>query len=94
MAMDINVNTLNFNSSGWYLYCANGYLFSQEDAGRAYATGVNNGSEVEVIFDQREREISFAIDGTNQGVAFTNLPEGDLYPAADIFSICTLELLD
>jgi len=80
------VNGLNQTSCGWYLYCHEGTLCSQQgDSYRAYATAIGNGSVVEVVFDAQKREISFTIDGVSKGVAFSNLPQGDFYPAVGIW---------
>ena len=85
MAIFIDPNGQNYNQRGWYLYVNNGTLYSQQgDNNRQYATAVNNGSVIEVVFDVTQRNMSFVIDGVNKGIAFNNLPVQDLFPALDI----------
>jgi len=75
----------NFNKRGWYLYCADGSLYSQGGiSNRSFASAIMNTSVIEVMFSRERREISFVIDGVNKGVAFTNLPPQDLFPTLEI----------
>jgi len=96
MASTIQQNSSNYNARGWYLYGSNGTLYSQQgDSSRYYCgNGLNNGSVIEVLFDQTAKTISFAIDGVGKGVAFSNIPNGDIYPALDMYDqSSSLEIL-
>eukprot|EP00298_Acanthocystis_sp_HF-20_P017132 c21673_g1_i4.p1 GENE.c21673_g1_i4~~c21673_g1_i4.p1 ORF type:complete len:106 (+),score=31.51 c21673_g1_i4:1-318(+) len=77
----------NFRTCGWYLYCGNGNLYSQNrDEGREYhGSGLKVGQIIEVKYDKENERISFVIDGVDRGVAFDNIntQKLDLYPAFD-----------
>jgi len=88
MALNIKVESLNYDSSGWYLHGRDGTLYSQQgDFSRPYATILNDQSEIAVLFDHEKRQISYVIDGINKGIAFSNIPPGDLYPALKIYGV-------
>jgi len=81
-----NVNSANYNICGWYLYIQNGTLHSQQgDKSRLYSnSGIQNGSIIEVLYDEIKNTISFVVDGTNKGIAFTINTNDPIYPALDI----------
>ena len=49
------------------------------------ATTIRNGSVIEVLYNKRMGQISFIVDGVDQGIAY-NLPDLDepLYPAVNL----------
>jgi hypothetical protein len=95
MAPTVLPDSLNFNQRGWYLYCYNGGLWSKNDNGCLYASAVNNGSVIEVVFDESTRTLSFVVDGIHKGVAFSNLPIQDIYPALEILDEnSSVEIID
>jgi len=85
----INVNGTNYSSNGWYVHGGKGQLYSQfGDTGRHYyGNALNNNDTVEVKFDKTNKNISFTINGTDRGIAFTNVNMSgeDLYPCLEFF---------
>jgi hypothetical protein len=85
----------NYNLCGWHFNCYNGTLWSKNVNGRSYASAVNNGSVIEVVFDESTRTLSFVVDGIHKGVAFSNLPIQDIYPALEILDEdSSVEIID
>jgi len=85
-----DVNEKNHYKCGYYIFLKSGYSYSELDEdmnGHPYRNAtIENGSIIEVLFNQDRREISFSVDGTNHGVAFT-IPQPltePLFPAVDI----------
>eukprot|EP00298_Acanthocystis_sp_HF-20_P017135 c21673_g1_i7.p1 GENE.c21673_g1_i7~~c21673_g1_i7.p1 ORF type:complete len:106 (+),score=35.18 c21673_g1_i7:1-318(+) len=77
----------NFRTCGWYLYCGNGNLYSQNrDEGREYhGSGLKVGQIIEVKYDKENERISYVVDGVNCGVAYENINNEklDLFAAFD-----------
>jgi hypothetical protein len=50
-------------------------------------------TRIGILYDARQRTVSFLKNGINQGVAFTNIPSG-LYPSLDLwFQAGTVDIL-
>eukprot|EP00811_Abedinium_folium_P005968 NODE_15492_length_1047_cov_6.148913.p2 GENE.NODE_15492_length_1047_cov_6.148913~~NODE_15492_length_1047_cov_6.148913.p2 ORF type:complete len:135 (+),score=24.43 NODE_15492_length_1047_cov_6.148913:345-749(+) len=80
-------DSLNFNSSGWFLNCHTGLLHSGfGDRGRNYVSALKEGDLVKVVYDRAMASISFLVNGLEQGVAFTTVDNlnGPLYPCVEI----------
>ncbi|EFC46359.1 predicted protein [Naegleria gruberi] len=86
----------SFSKCGYYLYCANGNLYSQRRDGRdVYVNSrIIDGSIIEC--ELKDGNISFIVNGTNYGIAFKDIPHAPILCPA--FCLCdggsTIELLD
>eukprot|EP00954_Amorphochlora_amoebiformis_P008669 674861-Amorphochlora_amoeboformis.AAC.1 len=86
--VDATAYTLNVNSSlgtcGWAITCDRGKLvkYCKEKQKGFYATRATFGANdlVRVTVDMKKRELSYAINGRDLGVAFNDIPE-EVYPA-------------
>jgi len=82
---NINPNSFNYTTCGYYIYSGNGQLYSMKgDIGKPYhgkQIGVN--SVIQVHYTPTSQSIHFVIDGTVLPVAFTGV--GDVYPCVDFF---------
>ena len=86
-------DTSNFKTCGWFIHVASGNLFSQDGiVSKAYGTAILVGSVVTVIHDTIQRHIEFQVNGKSLGVAFTNITNGKLFAAADIFDVYRAKL--
>ncbi|EFC35210.1 predicted protein, partial [Naegleria gruberi] len=93
----ININGSNYNSCGYYLYCAgNGYLFSERgDSCKSYINSrIVDGSIIEC--ELRNGNISFKVNDKDYGVAFSEITnENELYPAFNLANVdCTFEFIN
>lgn len=91
----------NYNSSGYFLNCWEGVLYSLKDSNRVYLNqNIDEGAVVEGRYDSHAGTISFSVgrDGNMKdcGVAFVNVsPEGGLWPCVDFANgNDSVELLD
>ncbi len=86
----------NFGTCGWYLYCCNGNLYSQNgDLGTPYMDQLcfKDGTVIGVKLSD-SGELSFSVNEVSHGVAFRGLPTDELYPAFDMYnSRCEFEFL-
>jgi hypothetical protein len=87
-------NGQNYHRCGYYLYLASGTLYSGHgQSGARYTQSINNGDILTVTYDATSRQISFAQNGQQLGVAFNDVAPG-LFPALDIHGpAATLTLL-
>ena len=77
-----------YNQAGAYmLYCQDGALFGSGKSYTAYAQKVTVGSTVRCVRDLAAGTISFVVNGVNKGVAFTDVPPGDLYAVVDLYYV-------
>ncbi len=76
----------NFKTCGWYMYCAEGTLYSQDGEGNnTYIVDQACNANGTVIGVQLENgELSFSLNGVDMGVAFRGLPV-DVFPAFDMY---------
>ncbi len=84
----------NCVTCGWYLYCYNGNLYSQNsDQNRHYiGRACNRNGTVIGVKLSYTGELSFSVNGEDKGVAFRGLPNRGLYPVVDLFdSYCEVE---
>lgn len=85
----------NFNSSGWYLSCQSGEVYSQGDdctGNRTYTQACNTAGTV-IGVKLKNGELRFSVNSIDKGVAFLGLPN-DVFPAFDMFERgCEFELL-
>lgn len=88
-------NGASYARCGWYLYTHNGAMFSQGGtADRNYVSGrVKAGSVVTCILDQ-ERNIELEVNGHSWGVAFANVPQGEVFASLCVLSSSRLWLVD
>ena len=78
-------NSENFRSSGWYISAHTGAVFSQDsDLRRKYTKPIQQGDIITAIFDPKQKEIRFSINNEDQGVAFVDVTEEELYPTIEI----------
>jgi len=84
----------NHDRCGWYIYAYNGTFYGQSNGGaRDYGSAIQNGSEIEVLWNGSS--ISFSIGGKNLGVAFSGIPQQELFPAVNIYdSKASLQLIN
>lgn len=65
---------------GWYIFARTGTLYSPRgDWGKTYATVMSLGSVVTCILDRDTNSISFQVDGQSFGVAYTAIPQTEMY---------------
>jgi len=91
-----NAQSLNNNTSGWFLYTNNGFIRApnRRDMERYGRNPVPKGSIVECTYNAADRSISFSVNGQNWGPAFRGQAIGEMYPAATSLSAGdTLELV-
>uniref|UniRef100_A0A6B2LF59 Potassium channel tetramerisation-type BTB domain-containing protein n=1 Tax=Arcella intermedia TaxID=1963864 RepID=A0A6B2LF59_9EUKA len=82
---NFNINGSNYTSCGWYYYAHTGGLYSSKgDGNRSYATALQVGSILEVIFNKEQKTISFSVDGIPKGLAYSNIAEDEIFPAIEI----------
>ena len=84
------------HNHGWYLYLELGHLYGCSGWVKQiaeYSDSVRDGSVVEVLFNKERREISYAINGVNKGLAYINLPAEDLYPSLLLQNSGSVKLL-
>jgi hypothetical protein len=80
-------NKDNFETCGWFLFVANGKLWSQDGIfDKAYGTAIEVGSIVTAIHDSTRHQIEFQVDGKSLGIAFTNVKHTELFAAAEIWN--------
>lgn len=87
----------NFKSSGWFLDCSDGRLYSAfGHFSRAYTDAIGENSIVVVHFDKASRSISFEINNKPCGVAFGSIDcdDGPLYPCVELLDAETYVSLE
>lgn len=89
-----NVEKYNFKNSGWYLFCKNGLLYSQDgDREKAYIGRPCHTDGTVIGVKLQDGNLSFSVNGEDKGVAFSGLPD-DVYPAFEMFvHQCEFELV-
>ena len=75
---------IHTQAGAYMLHCKNGYVYTSGKSGTAYTQKVTVGSTVRCVRDLAAGTISFVVNGVNKGVAFTNVPPGDLYAVVDL----------
>ena len=70
------------------LYCYNGNIYGSGKDGAAYHNQrIRAGSTVRCVRDRAARTVAFTIDGHCPGVAFADVPDGDLFFACNFYSL-------
>jgi hypothetical protein len=73
-------NGQNYHRCGYYLYLASGTLFSGHGQFSArYTQPINHSDIITITYDATSRQISFARNGQQLGVAFNNVVPGPLF---------------
>jgi hypothetical protein len=86
-------NKVNFDSCGWFLFVFDGKLWSQDGTyNKAYSTAIPEGRIVTAIHDKSYNTIEFHVDGNSLGIAFTNVPDIELFAAADFYGVHAAEI--
>lgn len=88
---DEDESNCSFEKVGWYYNCYNGKLWAGpphnycwKEYGKKFEEGTNTktGDEVGLIMDTAKGDLSFVVNGTNNGVAFEGIPlDRPLVPA-------------
>ena len=86
--IDFNINSSNFSSCGWYLYCYNSYLYSGPPYN--YSNKATNISKVKdeviVVLNINKRTLKFIINNEDKGDQYINLPiDKPLSPAVILY---------
>jgi len=77
-------NGQNYGRCGYYLFLANGCLYSGHGHSNSpYTQAINNGDILTVKYDASSKNINFEKNGKDLGVAFSNVASG-MFPALDI----------
>jgi len=89
----------NHSASGWFLYLGCTSLYSMTgQSNTPYADHkpekIPLNSTIEVLFDKSSQQISFVVNGTNLGVAFSNIPtEENLFPCVEFYEKGSLKFV-
>lgn len=76
-ACDFDLAANNFQWNGWFINASDGALYSGfGDDCRRYCGALFEGDIVEVFFDMVACTVSFSVNGTNHGIAFTSVSDG------------------
>jgi len=81
------INGTNCSTCGYYIRVYNGTLYSghgQIDQPYCNGKSINNGDRLTVKHNGEQKQISFALNGQDLGVAFHEVPAG-LFPAVDFY---------
>ena len=87
----IKLNSLNYNSCGWYMYLANGILYSQDgksNSGYYNSSCYQANSIIGIEWDETTGSVTYFINGKNCGIAYSNI-KGDYYPAFNFYQTGT-----
>ena len=80
---------------GYCYYLNNGNRYGMGlNCGQSFGSPVKGSSTVECIRDRARRTISFSVDGNEKKVAFSNVPDIDLYALCDFNDAATVELIE
>jgi len=83
---EIQLNAANhLHRTSYMMYVHSGQWYNSGRTG-AYTAPVDNGGVIEGVYDREKKEISFAVDGRNCGVAFKDV-EGDLFPLVEFHEV-------
>ena len=90
---DFDINSSNYNTCGWYLYCYYSTLYSGPPF-NYNNNGINNlakvNDEIILVMNMKKRSLKFIINGEDKGDSYTNIPmDKSLYPA-----VCLLNTND
>ena len=82
--IDFDINSSNYNTCGWYLYCFDSTLYSGPPFN--YCSKNTNLSKVKdeivIILNMKKRTLKFIINGEDKGDSYTNIPiDKPLFPA-------------
>merc|ERR1712150_148404 len=82
-----NLEKSNYTTTGYYLYCRTGGLYSSAVSDKAYSNlfGAKNGTIITGLWDKKNGTISFRINHKDHGIAFHTRHQ-ELYPAFNIFT--------
>ena len=81
----------NFYNECWSIYSGNGNITSLQIKGNSsnynnHKEKLKEGDIIEVIVDRKLGNLSFAVNGINYGIAYSNIPkEDELYPSIVLF---------
>lgn len=87
-----NGTILGWDSTSWAYVGHNGYK-THNSSNVAYGSQVNPGDVVGVALDADNGTLTFYVNGTSQGVAFTGLTSGPYYPACSDYNNATSALI-
>ena len=80
----------NCDKSNMKSFCMNtstGSLYGNGVSGKRYSSAVPDGALVECVRDRVNRNISFVVNGVDQGVAFTGVPDEELHALANFYTL-------
>ena len=86
--IDFDINSSNYNTCGWYLYCYDSTLYSGPPFN--YSKKNTNLSKVKdeivIILNMKKRTLKFIINGEDKGDSYTNIPiDKPLFPAVCLY---------
>jgi hypothetical protein len=85
---NLNLTGQNYNNCGFYLFCFRGTLYGQGVADKVYNPSgacCAEGTRICVRLDCDAHTLTFGINGAWLPVAYTDLPNVELFPAFDVF---------
>jgi hypothetical protein len=81
------------NEAGAWAYRSSGTLYNSRNK-KDYGVEYGTGAVVQVVYDPNKRELSFIVDGKDQGVAVRDLPQTDLFLAAGLWERASIQILE
>ena len=87
--IDFDINTSNYNTCGFYLYCyGETYLYSgppfNYNYSKANLSEVND--EVIIVMNMKKRSLKFIINNEDKGDSYNNIPiDKPLFPAVHLY---------
>jgi len=75
-----------YTSCGHYYYCRANLYGQNGISGTSYGRQYGTGDVITGVYDTKAKTISFSVNGTNFGVAYSNIT-GDLYPAFIFYTV-------
>ena len=82
---DFDINSSNYNTCGWYLYCYYSTLYSGPPFNYSFGKQTNLAkvdNEIVIIMNMKKRSLKFIINGVDKGDSYINIPmDKPLYPA-------------
>jgi len=76
----------NHSSCGFFLYLLDGTLYSTKgDFGKPYTNPPGLNSTIEIIYEKKQKTISFVIDDVAKGVAFSDVVLEEWFPAVEMY---------
>ena len=90
---NFNPSSRNYETNGWFIDVVHGSLWSKDGDWKRkyynhiteYTASIEIGDVITAIFDVKQSQISFLVNGEDLGIAFKNVNEERLYPAIEMF---------